>query len=91
MPIYLNWMPTSRTLDLTDPLEVLRPPHLLEKPFAALQISKVPKTHTMSFGFSIGDFLAAGNLAWSPYKQCKGASAELQEACSEVLSLHTAI
>ena len=25
----------------------------------------------MSFGFSIGDFFAVGQLAWSVYKSCK--------------------
>ena len=45
----------------------------------------------MSFGFSVGDFVAAGNHAWSLYRQCKGASAEFQEASNEVISLETCI
>ena len=41
----------------------------------------------MSFGFSVGDFAAAVSLAWSLYKQCKGASEEFREVSEDVGSL----
>lgn len=39
----------------------------------------------MSFGFSVGDFLAVGNLAWSIYRSCKGLTEEFQEVSREAL------
>ena len=45
----------------------------------------------MSFGFSVGDFVSLGKLAWNLYKECKAASAQFQEIQNEVISLRTAI
>jgi hypothetical protein len=42
----------------------------------------------MSFGFSIGDFVALGQLAWNVYKSCKNASTSFNNLSAEVLSLH---
>ena len=39
----------------------------------------------MSFGFSVGDFLAVGNLAWTVYQSCKGLTKEFHEVCREAL------
>jgi hypothetical protein len=49
------------------------------------------KNSTMSFGFSIGDFVTVGNLAWSVFRSCKAAPGEFQELSKEVSSLHTAL
>jgi hypothetical protein len=43
----------------------------------------------MSFGFSIGDFVAVGQLTWTVYRSCKGAPGEFQELSRELSSLHT--
>jgi len=43
----------------------------------------------MSFGFSVGDFLAAGQLALTLYTACKGAPGELGELARELNSIHT--
>ncbi|KAN0101440.1 hypothetical protein V8E51_011950 [Hyaloscypha variabilis] len=43
----------------------------------------------MSFGYSVGDFVAIGQLAWTVYKSCKGAPGEFQELARELSSLHT--
>ena len=42
----------------------------------------------MSFGFSIGDFLTVGNLAWKVYKSCKEAPDSFGTISQEVLALH---
>ena len=39
----------------------------------------------MSFGFSVRDFLAIGNLAWTVYHLCKVLTEEFQEVGREVL------
>ncbi|MCJ1462090.1 hypothetical protein MMC07_000690 [Pseudocyphellaria aurata] len=42
----------------------------------------------MSFGFSVGDFAALGQLAWSIYKACKDAPDSFKTISQEVSSLH---
>lgn len=42
----------------------------------------------MSFGFSAGDFVAVGQLAWTTYRACKSAPGEFQELARELSSLH---
>ena len=43
---------------------------------------------TMSFGYSVGDFLAVGQLAWKVYKSCRDAPESFNNISLEVLSLH---
>jgi hypothetical protein len=43
----------------------------------------------MSFGYSVGDFIAIGQLTWLVYKACKGACSEFQELSRELSTLHT--
>jgi hypothetical protein len=43
----------------------------------------------MSSGYSVGDFVAVGQLAWTVYKSCKGAPGEFQELARELSSVHT--
>jgi hypothetical protein len=43
----------------------------------------------MSFGYSVGDFIAIGLLTWLVYKACKGARGEFQELSRELSTLHT--
>ena len=45
----------------------------------------------MSFGFSVGDFIALGTLAWNVYKSCKEAPESFGNISSEVLSLHVVL
>jgi hypothetical protein len=45
----------------------------------------------MSFGYSVGDFIAVGVLAWDVYKSCKGAPESFGNISSEVLSLHAVL
>jgi hypothetical protein len=45
----------------------------------------------MSFGFSIGDFVAVGNLAWQVWKSCKDAPESFRNVSQEVLSLHAVL
>ncbi|TVY75589.1 hypothetical protein LSUE1_G005386 [Lachnellula suecica] len=45
----------------------------------------------MSFGFSVGDFIAVGQLTWTVYKGCKGAPGEFQELSRELSTLHTVL
>ncbi|MCJ1462733.1 hypothetical protein MMC07_001336 [Pseudocyphellaria aurata] len=42
----------------------------------------------MSFGFSVGDFAALGQLAWKIYKACKDAPDSFKNLSQEVSSLH---
>ena len=39
----------------------------------------------MSFGFSVGDCIAVGTLAWGIYRKCKGLSDEFEDVCKEAL------
>lgn len=39
----------------------------------------------MSFGFSVGDFLAVGELSWKIYRSCKGLTEEFREISREAL------
>ncbi len=41
----------------------------------------------MSFGFSVGDFLTLGELAWKVYKSCREAPESFGNLSQEVLSL----
>lgn len=45
----------------------------------------------MSFGFSVGDFLAVGTLAWDVYKSCRAAPDSFTNISNEVLSLHAVL
>jgi hypothetical protein len=45
----------------------------------------------MSFGFSVGDFIAVGQLGWQVYKSCRDAPESFKNISSEVLSLHAVI
>jgi hypothetical protein len=45
----------------------------------------------MSFGYSVGDFIAVGTLAWQIYKSCKGAPESFGNIHLEVLSLHATL
>jgi hypothetical protein len=45
----------------------------------------------MSFGFSVGDFIAVGSLAWKVYKSCKDAPESFKNISLEVLSLHAVL
>ncbi|KAL8946056.1 MAG: hypothetical protein Q9222_007493 [Ikaeria aurantiellina] len=45
----------------------------------------------MSIGFSLGDLVAVGQLAWSVYKSCKEAPDSFADISQEVLSLHAVI
>jgi hypothetical protein len=38
----------------------------------------------MSFGHSVGDFIAIGQLTWLVYKACNGACSEFQELLREL-------
>ena len=42
----------------------------------------------MSFGFSVGDFLAVGQLSWKVYKKCKDSPGKYKELSTEVGALH---
>jgi hypothetical protein len=45
----------------------------------------------MSFGYSVGDFVALGTLAWSVYNSCKGAPESFNDISLEVFSLHAVL
>jgi hypothetical protein len=45
----------------------------------------------MSFGYSVGDFLAVAALAWSLYKDCSSAPESFQNVAQEVLSLYAVL
>ena len=42
----------------------------------------------MSFGYSVGDILAVGQLCWRVYKKCKDSPGNYAELASEVGALH---
>ncbi|KAH0537212.1 hypothetical protein FGG08_005991, partial [Glutinoglossum americanum] len=42
----------------------------------------------MSFGYSVGDIVLLGQLAWKAYKSCKDAPESFKNISHEVLSLH---
>jgi hypothetical protein len=43
---------------------------------------------TMSFGFSVGDFVTVLGLAWRVYKSCKDASDDFKNISNDVAGLH---
>ena len=45
----------------------------------------------MSFGFSVGDFITVGQLAWNVYKSCQDAPESFSNISIEVLSLHAVL
>lgn len=45
----------------------------------------------MSFGYSAGDFIAVGQLAWNVYKSCRDAPESFNNISLEVLSLHAVL
>ncbi len=45
----------------------------------------------MSFGYSVGDCIVVGTLAWKVYKATKGAPDAFQKIHVEVLSLHAVL
>lgn len=42
----------------------------------------------MSFGFSVGDFIAVGTLAFKVHKACRGSSESFRNISMKVASLH---
>ena len=42
----------------------------------------------MSFGFSVGDFVAVGAFAWRVYRLCRESSDDFKDLSAEVASLH---
>lgn len=45
----------------------------------------------MSFGFSVGDFVAVAQLCWGLYRKCKDSTGNYQQLSYEVGALHNAI
>ena len=45
----------------------------------------------MSFGYSVSDFVAVGQLSWKIYKACKDAPEGFKNIAQEVLSLHAVL
>ena len=45
----------------------------------------------MGFGYSVGDFVVIGQLAWRIYKVCKDAPESFKNIAQEVLSLHAVL
>ena len=45
----------------------------------------------MSFGFSVSDFLAVGQLSWKVYRRCKDSPGNYKELSAEVGALHNVI
>ena len=45
----------------------------------------------MSFGFSVGDFIAVGQLCWKTYKRCKDSAGIYDELSGEVSGLFAVI
>lgn len=45
----------------------------------------------MSFGFSVGGFVAVGQLCWKVYKKCKDSPGNYAELSSEVSALYAVI
>jgi hypothetical protein len=71
-------------------------PHLKPRPasnhfqFFSHNVAKFPRGGVMSFGYSVGDFIAGANLSYQLVKalsDSQGASIEYQEAIAEVGSL----
>ena len=46
---------------------------------------------SVPYGFSVGDFVAIGTLAWNVYNSCKAAPESFGNISSEVLSFHAVI
>ena len=45
----------------------------------------------MSFGVSVGDFIAIGELCWRVYKRCKASPGVYAQLTGEVSSLHSVL
>ena len=45
----------------------------------------------MSFGYSVGDVLAVGQLCWKVYKKCKDSPGNYAELATEVGALHNVV
>jgi len=45
----------------------------------------------MSFGYSLGDIIALGQLAWNVYKSCRDAPESFNNIATEVLSLQAVL
>jgi hypothetical protein len=45
----------------------------------------------MSFGYSVGDFVAVTQLAWTVYKSCRDAPESFNNISTELLSLHAVL
>jgi hypothetical protein len=45
----------------------------------------------MSFGYSVGDFLAVTAICWQAYKKCKDSTGEFREVAVEVCCLHNVL
>ena len=44
-----------------------------------------------AFGYSVGDFVAVGTIAWNVYKSCRAAPGSFSNISKEVLSLHAVL
>ena len=51
----------------------------------------LPLGHKMSFGYSVGDVIAVGLIAWNVYKACRDAPGSFKNISQEVLSLHAVL
>jgi hypothetical protein len=71
---------------LCRPLSTLEA-ELFSSNFIRPVLSRRHHTISMSFGYSVGDFIALGTLTWRVYKSCKEASEAFQDISLEVLSL----
>src|ERR1700761_8712511 len=45
----------------------------------------------MSFGYSIGDFVALSQLAWKVYHKCRDSPSEYRQLADDVRAVHTAL
>lgn len=50
--------------------------------------TEIPKSANLTQGYSIGDFLALGQLCWKVYKKCKDSPGKYAELSSKVGALH---
>ena len=59
-----------------------------QSPLLRFTIPRANKISAMSFGFSVGDFLAGGTLVWKVYNAYAGAPEQFRNVSQEILSLH---
>ncbi len=61
---------------------------LLDILFSFSPIFRNDQASAMNFGFSIGDFIGVGQLAWQVYRKSKKAPSEFKTISSQLISLH---